>query len=258
MSKAKKRKWAYLRILLASIGVPLLAGGGLWILNQGGFFNVNKIETEIVNSDLGGSEKTPLHLVAGVKALEEKLVQLRGTSLWSLDLEKLSNEVSQLKWVEQFHLVRVWPSTLRLKISPQKILLLYKGERGELRPLTASGELLDPISASEAPDVTVLTGESFAKKKKLREEALEVIKKVPKVGSFSRQTIAELSYDPHEGFWMNLTQPRVLIKMGEGDIPVKSLRVSQVVDYLENQQLEARVIDANLPQKVLVRLRKDP
>lgn len=258
MSKAKKRKWAYLRIILASVGVPLLAGGGLRTLNQGGFFNVDKIETEIVNSEFGNSEKTPLHLVAGVKALEEKMGRFRGASLWSLDLEKLSNEVSQLKWVESSHLVRVWPSTLRLKISPQKILLLYKGERGDLRPLTANGEFLDPIPASEAPDVTVLTGESFAKKKKLREEALEVIKKIPKVGSFSRQTIAELSYDPREGFWMNLIQPRVHIKMGEGDIPMKSLRISQVVDYLENQQLEARVIDANLPQKVLVRLRKDP
>ncbi len=237
------------------IGLPFIAGGGLWILDQSGFFNVDRVEVEI---EAVSPEKKPLYLATGVKALEEKMHLYRGSSLWSINLEQVSREISELKWVDQFHLARVWPSTLRLKISPQKILLLYKNEKGELRPLTADGNFLDAISPSEAPDVTILIGESFARKKKLRENALEVIKKVPSVGSFSRQTISELSYDSKDGFWMNLTQPRIHIKMGEGDIPMKSLRVSQVVDYLENQQLEARVIDANLPQKVLVRLRKDP
>ena len=41
-------------------------------------------------------------------------------------------------------------------------------------------------------------------------------------------------------------------------IPIKAQRVSQVLEYMETRQLEARVIDANLSKKVLVRLRKDP
>jgi cell division protein FtsQ len=39
---------------------------------------------------------------------------------------------------------------------------------------------------------------------------------------------------------------------------LKAARVAQVIEYMETRQLEARVIDANLSKKVLVRLRKDP
>jgi cell division protein FtsQ len=48
------------------------------------------------------------------------------------------------------------------------------------------------------------------------------------------------------------------VKLGNENFESKSLRVSQVIDYIENKQIEARVIDANLSQKVLVRLRKEP
>ena len=43
-------------------------------------------------------------------------------------------------------------------------------------------------------------------------------------------------------------------KYGEDQFEIKSSRVSQVIDYLENRDLKARVIDANLSKKVLVRL----
>jgi cell division protein FtsQ len=39
---------------------------------------------------------------------------------------------------------------------------------------------------------------------------------------------------------------------------LKADRVGQVLDYLEKHELDARVIDANLTKKVLVRLRKRP
>jgi cell division protein FtsQ len=57
---------------------------------------------------------------------------------------------------------------------------------------------------------------------------------------------------------MTLIKTGVRVKMGEDQMALKAARVSQVVDYLETRQFDARVIDANLSKKVLVRLRKDP
>ncbi len=57
---------------------------------------------------------------------------------------------------------------------------------------------------------------------------------------------------------MTMIKTGIQVKMGEDQVSLKSARVAQVVDYLETRQFDARVIDANLSKKVLVRLRKDP
>ncbi len=56
---------------------------------------------------------------------------------------------------------------------------------------------------------------------------------------------------------MTLIRTGVRVKIGEDQVALKAARVSQVVDYLDAKQFDARVIDANLSKKVLVRLRKD-
>ena len=48
------------------------------------------------------------------------------------------------------------------------------------------------------------------------------------------------------------------VNLGDDEVLKKSLRVSQVLNYVDEHQLDARVIDANLSKKVLVRLRKGP
>ena len=55
-----------------------------------------------------------------------------------------------------------------------------------------------------------------------------------------------------------LLQNGLQIKIGDEHVRTKSFRISKVLDYLDSKKFQARVIDANLSQKVLVRLRKDP
>jgi cell division protein FtsQ len=55
-----------------------------------------------------------------------------------------------------------------------------------------------------------------------------------------------------------VAKSNIKIKLGEDQFAVKSARVSQVMDYLEKRDLKARVIDANLSKKVLVRLQQSP
>ena len=72
----------------------------------------------------------------------------------------------------------------------------------------------------------------------------------------SRTKLSEVSYDRRDGYWIQLIDSNVKIKFGENDFAMKSARVSQVLEYLEKKDLKARVIDANLSKKVLVRLQQ--
>ncbi|HEY1080413.1 MAG TPA: cell division protein FtsQ/DivIB, partial [Bdellovibrio sp.] len=139
-----------------------------------------------------------------------------------------------------------------------EVKLLFMAKGGKLMPIIRDGTFLQEVDSKEAPDVALVEGEVFLKKPELRKKAVEVLEQIPSEGSFSKKTISEIRYDSKEGFWMTLIKTGVQVKMGEDQMSLKAARVSQVVDYLESRQFDARVIDANLSKKVLVRLRKDP
>jgi hypothetical protein len=169
-----------------------------------------------------------------------------------------SKEAKDCDWIERAMISRSWPATLSLKIVPYEVKLLYMAKAGKLVPIIKDGSFLTPVEAKQAPDVALLQGESFANKNELRKKAVDVIEQIPAEGSFSRKTISEIRYDGKEGFWMTMIKTGVQVKIGDDQVALKANRVSKVVDYLENRQFDARVIDANLSKKVLVRLRKDP
>ena len=181
----------------------------------------------------------------------------RGTSLWHLDLNKLEKELSVNSWIDESSLSRRWPSTLRILIRAKdvKMLLLTKG--GKILPIVKNGEALDPIEIKQVPDVAVLVGEVFEKRKELRKKAIQVVEEIPYEGSFSQKTISEIHFDEKDGFWMTLIKNGIQVKLGQDQIALKSARVSQVLDYMTTHKQEAHVIDANLSKKVLVRLKSD-
>jgi cell division protein FtsQ len=118
--------------------------------------------------------------------------------------------------------------------------------------------MLESVSQKAAPDVALIQGDIFEKNLDVRQRAVKTIDEIPHTGKFSQKNISELRFDPKQGFWATLIGTGMRVKLGEEQISLKSARVSQVIEYMETRQLEARVIDANLSKKVLVRLRKDP
>jgi cell division protein FtsQ len=145
-----------------------------------------------------------------------------------------------------------------VRIIPKDIGLLFVSRKGELYPLVTDGTFLPPILSQQAPDVALLEGEGFFKSVEMRKKALQLISEVPHDGRFSKKNISQIGYDPKEGFWVTLLQSGLRVKLGEEQFATKAARISQVIEYMDARQLEARVIDANLSKKVLVRLRKDP
>lgn len=243
-----------LQLIFGFVILPLSLAGALIYLDKHGSFNISKVEVVLENTAPGQEA----FLRPNVAELESLLQKYQGVSLWQIKLKDISREVQPMVWIESLNIKRSWPTTLLVRIHPHEVKLLYMSKNGKLVPIIRDGSFLMPVDSQQAPDVALLEGDDFSKKPELRKKAVDVIEQVPAEGSFSKKTISEIRYDSKEGFWMTMIKTGIQVKIGEEQVSLKSKRVSQVVDYLESRQFDARVIDANLSKKVLVRLRKDP
>lgn len=231
----------------------MVLGFSFFSLENSGFFNVDHIDLIVEKAP-----ESPLYLQPLMKRLDLALEKYRGQSLWKIDLNEIEKKLNSENWIQEVTLARRFPSKLRVILVPKEIKLLYSGRGGKFLPVVGDGTFLDPVDGKLAPDVPLLVGEAFADKKELRKKSVEALETVPVEGSFSRKTISEIQYDSKEGYWMTLIKSGIKVKMGEEQLAIKAARVSQVVDYMDAHSFQARVIDANLSKKVLVRLRKDP
>lgn len=242
------------KLIFGFIILPASIAGTLYYLNRGGFFNIKKIEV-VVDNPVPGQDAFIKPLVT---ELEKNLSHYQGSSLWDIKLKAVSQNLAAFDWIEDSSLKRSWPSSLTVRVKPYEVKLLYMQKNGGLVPIIKDGTFLQPVETKQAPDVAVLDGEVFRQKPELRKKAVDVVEQMPSAGSFSKKTISEVRYDNKEGFWMTMIKTGIQVKIGDDQVALKAARVSQVVDYLETHQFDARVIDANLSKKVLVRLRKDP
>jgi cell division protein FtsQ len=242
-----------LKLFIAFVFLPSAIAGTMYWLNQHGFFAVQEVQIELIDAQAQAGFYAPL-----VEKLEKQMAAFKGESLWSVKMSGVVQILNSQNWIQTHSIVRSWPRTIRLTVKPYDVKLLYLGKGGKYVPIIENGSFLDSVDSKLAPDVALLEGEVFAQKKDLRTKAVQVLKEIPAEGSFSKKTISEMRYSSKEGFMVTLVKSGIQVKIGEEQVALKSARVAQVVDYLETRQFEARVIDANLSKKVLVRLRKDP
>jgi cell division protein FtsQ len=245
-----------LKLFIALVVLPSAIAGSMYWLNEKGFFAIEEVQIkldETTDAQTQANFYQPL-----IQKLETQMSELKGQSLWSVKMSKVVQILNSENWIETHSIVRGWPRALQITVKPHDVKLLYLGKGGKYLPIIEDGSFLDSVDSKQAPDVTLLDGDVFAQKKELRTKAVEVLKEIPSEGSFSKKTISEMRYDPKEGFMVTLVKTGIQVKIGEEQVALKSARVAQVVDYLQTRQFEARVIDANLSKKVLVRLRKDP
>lgn len=244
------------RALKFILGLALLPSAlyfSMLELERTGFFNIDEIHLVIENTP-----DSPQYMQPWLKAVDEKLEKNRGKSLLKLDLQEVAQTLSQENWIETVSLSRRYPSQIQVFIKPKVVQTILRTSNGQYRPVVEDGTLLNPIDMRFVPDVPLLAGSEFEKKEGSRKKAIEALQQIPEEGSFSQKTISEIRYSARDGFWMTLINSGTQVKLGEEQIALKSARVSQVLDYASAQNLETRVIDANLSKKVLVRLRKGP
>ena len=251
-----------LKIVSAFLLFPLVVLFSIYSLEQQGFFKVDKIELKV---EALSSQKN--FVAPRVAALQSRLDQIKGISLWKAPLSEISKSLQEEKWIREFQLSRVWPSGILLEIKTDDVQILVfpqgtepgsVGEVSQIKPITRSGKVLEKINSKAAPNAIVTHDSQFLANQKVREGGLQMIRTLPNSGKLAPQHIAEIGYDRREGYWVKLLESETRVNFGEDQFEIKSARVAQVIDYLESRNLKARVIDANLSKKVLVRMQQSP
>lgn len=253
----KKKFNLYLKIFLFFMVTPSIIAGSFYALDQSGFFNISHVELELKTSQDQKNFAYPY-----LEELNRKLVVYEGESLWRFSLSSISDILKKEKWLKDFRISRSWPSTLIIEVEPHTLSYLLVNParllQGFVKPVTEDGEILSEIDTRQAPPLALLKGDVFVRDVQKRKKAIELLKSLPADGKMSHKLVSEVGYDSREGYWVEVVRSQMKIKLGEDQFAVKAARVSQVMDYLEKRDLKARVIDANLSKKVLVRLRQNP
>lgn len=250
MNKVRK----FFKVLASVLVLPAVIAVSIYSLDQKGFFQIQSIEISV---DTLSSQKT--FIAPKITELNNKLENFKGMSLWSFPMRQASQILKNESWIQDYQLSRSWPSSLSIKIAPQAVAFLIEAKESGaastfFTPVTLSGDMLGQIDSKEVPNTILAHDSIFLKSKKIRDGALTLLKALPTQGKLHPSQVSEVGYDKKEGYWIRLLQSEVKINLGEEQFEIKTARVVQVIDYLENRDLKARVIDANLSKKVLVRM----
>lgn len=247
----------YFRLFIIFVVTPAAILASVYTLDQRGFFAVEEVNIQVMTKTEQLNFSKPY-----LDQLNAELNIYKGQSLWRLSLSQISNKLKSKTWIKDFRISRSWPQGLVVEIEPKILSLLYVDQKrlaeGFVRPVTNDGALLPEVDTTQAPPLAMLKGEVFVKDAAKRKTAVELLKSLPEEGKLSHKIISEIGFDSKEGYWVEVAKTNIKIKLGEDQFAVKSARVSQVLDYLEKRDLKARVIDANLSKKVLVRLQQTP
>ncbi len=250
------------KLTAAFILFPVALFLSIYTLEQQGFFKIDKVEIRV---EARTSQKN--YIAAKVRELQAKLNSVKGISLWRAPLSQVSQSLKDEKWIRNFQISRAWPSGIILTVEPDTVAILVLSQEGVsggasegsvIRPITESGQLLEKIKTNSSPNAIVTHDAVFLSNQKVREGAIEVIKSLPENGAMSAAHVSEIGFDKKEGYWIKLLKSETKINFGEMQFEIKTARISRVIDYLESRNLKARVIDANLSKKVLVRLQQNP
>ena len=118
------------KIVFGLVILPGAVVGLLYHLNQTGFFNVARINIVVTdNANVQKEFLTPLSA-----SLQNQMSAYKNISLWKLPLKKISAEMAQVNWVENFSVKRSWPNTLTIEVQPYEVKMLFRSRNGNLNP----------------------------------------------------------------------------------------------------------------------------
>lgn len=190
--------------------------------------------------------------------LEPKLQTFKGESLFRFSFEDLSEKVMADPRVKEVYLRREFPSKLSVKILPHEPVLGWVDEKGFIHPVARDNKILPGLRSNHFQDFALLRGNDFKTNNSLRQKALDLMKELPEDGIFRRGVISEIRYRKASGFEVFVSDPSILVQLGEDDFAEKSSRVQKVLSYLQSREINGRVIDSRFSKKVVVRLRNEP
>jgi cell division septal protein FtsQ len=248
-----KRTQVILKTLLATVAVLALLFGVFQFLTSS-LFRIVDVQIVLTNQ---ASHSVLFHKIQ--ESLDTRLSKYEGRYVWGVDLGQILDEVAQDLRVKNVDVTRQLPNKIFVKIEPYTPLLnIVTNNKKILYPVSRDGEVLPSVSSLEAIDSPILIGEIFLKDRELRLKAVELTLALPETGSISYRSVAEIRYDKKNGFQLQLQSLSTFVWIGFDDFETRIHRSHRVADYLQNEQLTDRIIDARYSKKVVVRLRNEP
>jgi cell division septal protein FtsQ len=218
------------------------------------FFKVSDLDIQLA------SEASQNILFAKIKdSLDTRLKSVKGQYVWQVDISDILGKVEKDLRVKDAKVTRVLPNKILISIIPHTAVGSVMGPSSDkLYPIARDGEVLPSVDVTESPDGPILRGEIFLQDELVRREALKLLLALPEKGSLSPQQISELHYDKKHGFSLVVSPGGTEVWMGFDDFTRHGSQAQRVLDYLINQRLTGRIIDARLGKKVVVKLRNQP
>ena len=253
-----------------------LSGTSYYVLNH--WLIVREIQLEMQKEPVWEGSMEEIRSL-----MESRLQPFIGQKIWKIS-DELIKSIQLEPRVGSVKILRLLPNRLFIYLQPRKpLLVLLHPSSGKIHPLSMNGEILPALSSKQIPNLPILRGNPFLKKKEIRKNIIQFFHLMPKQGEFSREAISEVkysnldkslifilskngksikvSYDPIK------TQPRDIastksekIHIEESKkqkeilhkINIKTKRIESVLRYLDQKDIKWRVIDARFSQKIVV------
>lgn len=243
---------AYARLVIL-LSVTLGLAGAVYLGAESGWGRLRPVEVVMEpHSD------QPQLFARIQTSLQEEFKSYQGKWLWKASLPEVLKQVESDRRVRSARVSRVFPNRLKIEVEPQQPVMAFVDEVGRLFPIATDAGLLPALPLNEVRDLPLLRGRIFKTDTALREQAIELLHALPESGPLARDRVAEINYSEKNGFSLMLTQSGIEVRLGTTEIERKAERIARVLNYLQDQRLRGRVIDARFAKKVVVRLRNAP
>lgn len=240
-----------IKILFTFGSLSLIVGASVYFLEKEKFFSISDISIEMEDA----SHFTKSIAFQNLKLdLAEQVAKYRDTSLLKLSAKQAAKNIEALGWVESVHIQKIFPSHLKVSLKAKEYIALFQNEKSEFFPMTADAELLQAIDITKAPDLPLVVLRKSQNEQKLKTLAVQVLQALPKKSYLRADNVLEIGLDGEDLFLL-LKKPDLQVLLGSDNLPIKLARVEKVLEYLEDRELQGRVISADFSQKVVVKLR---
>lgn len=241
------------KILTASIVIGLLVSG-VYIFLNGPVFRVHDVVISLDDKATHNLIFTKIE-----DSLDVRLKNLNGRSVWRVDLEEVLKKVEADLRVKSAKVSRILPDKIKITVTPHTPIASIMGDvSSKIYPISRDGELLMPVTPDETPEGPILRGQEFLREKEKRLNAIQILLELPEAGLLSQSRVSEIYFDKKKGYHLLLAPTGVEVWLGTEDFHRRLSQASRVIQYLEQEKMSGRIIDARFAKKVVVRLRNEP
>ncbi len=245
--KPKNKKWMA-RIFGFAVGGGILLTASITLKSH--WFDLKPIK---ISLDPSSHQEVLFQRIK--QDLEKEFKNGENKKIWQISIRDILKVTKKDNRIQQAYITRYLLEGISVRIRPRDPVLGLLDPKGKVHPISSDASLLPPLPPQEAPDLPYLWGKEFFDDENRRAQAISLIEQIPAEGAVSRASISEIHFIPEQGFALVLVGKGIHILLGEGEFKSKVNRVDQVLHYLNEHQIDGRVIDARFSKKVVVRLR---